>query len=186
MSIMSATSSSHGKARGRSWEYIHSAALTCPVRTPKLAAEITGSCSRRERLPQQKKPRKSFSLSNVTQISPGAWQISHPFLGENEIIGSYLLEGQNELAVIEPGPGSMVESLLESIREAGFDPQEVTHILATHVHLDHAGSAGTLVRQLPRAQVYAHEKGVPHLLEPTKCYATASPTPVPRLKLPSG
>ena len=86
-------------------------------------------------------------MSNVTQISPGAWQISHPFLGENEIIGSYLLAGRNELAIIDPGPGSMVESLFESINEAGFDPQDVTHILATHVHLDHAGSAGTLVRQ---------------------------------------
>jgi len=113
-------------------------------------------------------------LSNVTQLSPAAWQISHPFLGENEIIGSYLLAGRNELAVIDPGPGSMVESLLESIREAGFDPQEVTHILATHVHLDHAGSTGTLVRQLPRAQVYVHSKGAPHLLDTTRVVASAS------------
>ena len=90
-------------------------------------------------------------MSNVTQIGPGAWQISHPFLGENEIVGSYLLAGQNELAIIDPGPGSMVESLLASIREAGFDPQEVTHILATHIHLDHAGSAGTLVQAITRS-----------------------------------
>ncbi|HYB00850.1 MAG TPA: hypothetical protein VED37_11585 [Ktedonobacteraceae bacterium] len=56
-------------------------------------------------------------MSNVTQISPGAWQISHPFLGENEIIGSYLLAGQNELAIIDPGPGSIVDSLLQSERQ---------------------------------------------------------------------
>jgi glyoxylase-like metal-dependent hydrolase (beta-lactamase superfamily II) len=113
-------------------------------------------------------------LSNVTQISSGAWQISHPFLGENEIIGSYLLAGRNELAIIDPGPGSMVESLLTSIQAVGFDPQEVTHILATHVHLDHAGAAGTLVRQLPRAQVYVHGKGAPHLLDTAKVVASAS------------
>ncbi len=113
-------------------------------------------------------------MSNVTQISPGAWQISHPFLGENEIIGSYLLAGRSELAIIDPGPGSMVESLLDSIQEVGFDPQEVTHILATHVHLDHAGAAGTLVRQLPRAQVYVHSKGAPHLLDTAKVVASAS------------
>lgn len=113
-------------------------------------------------------------MSNVTQISAGVWQISHPFLGENEIIGSYLLAGQNELAIIDPGPGSMVESLLESIREVGFDPQEVTHILATHVHLDHAGAVGTLVRLLPMSQVYAHSKGAPHLLDTTKVVASAS------------
>src|SRR5260370_16883311 len=129
MSMMSAASASIVKERVRSWESIHSAALTCPVRTPKLAAEITCSCSRRQRLSQQKKPRKSFSLSNVTQISPGAWQISHPFLGENEIIGSYLLEGQNELPLIDPEPATLVEPFLNSITEPGLDPQLLTHLL---------------------------------------------------------
>lgn len=122
-------------------------------------------------------------MSNVTQISPGAWQISHPFLGENEIIGSYLLAGRDELAIIDPGPGSMVDSLLTSIQAVGFDPQEVTHILATHVHLDHMGAAGTLVRQLPRAQVYAHSKGAPHLLDTAKVVASASRIFGERMKL---
>ena len=121
-------------------------------------------------------------MSNVTQISPDAWQISHPFLGENEIVGSYLLAGQNQLAIIDPGPGSMIESLLASIREAGFDPEDVTHILATHIHLDHAGAVGTLVRQLPGAQVYVHEKGAPHLLDTSKVVASASRIYGKRLK----
>jgi hypothetical protein len=51
-------------------------------------------------------------LSNVTQLSPGTWQISHLFLGEPEIVGSYLLAGGNDLAIVDPGPGSTVESLL--------------------------------------------------------------------------
>ena len=84
-------------------------------------------------------------MSHVIELSPGTWQISHPFLGENEIIGSYLLTGGNELAIVDPGPGNVVDSLLDAIREAGFEPEDVTHILATHVHLDHAGAAGTLV-----------------------------------------
>ncbi|HZS75569.1 MAG TPA: MBL fold metallo-hydrolase [Ktedonobacteraceae bacterium] len=113
-------------------------------------------------------------MSNVTQLRPGTWQISHLFLGEPEIVGSYLIAGNNELAIIDPGPESVLDSLLDAIREAGFDPQDVTHILATHVHLDHAGSCGTLVRQLPRAQVYAHSKGVPHLLDTSKVVASAT------------
>lgn len=113
-------------------------------------------------------------MSNVTQLSPGTWQISHPFLGEPEIIGSYLLAGGNDLAIIDPGPGSVLESLLASIREAGFDPRDVTHILATHVHLDHAGATGSLVRQLPRARVYVHSKGAPHLLDTSKVVASAA------------
>src|SRR6266487_3637429 len=182
-STMSATSTSIVKARARSWVSIHSVALTCPALTLKRAAEITCFCSRKRKRYQRKKRRGSLLLSNVTRIGTGAWQISHPFLGENEIIGSYLLAGQNELVIIDPGPGSMVESLLESIREAGFDPQNVTHILITHVHLDHAGSVGTLVRQLPRAQVYAHKKGAPHLLDTTKVVASASRIYGERMKL---
>lgn len=113
-------------------------------------------------------------MSHVTQLSPGTWQISHPFLGEHEIVGSYLLAGGNDLVIIDPGPGSMLESLFASIREAGFEPRDVTHILATHIHLDHAGATGSLVRQLPNAQVYVHGKGAPHLLDTSKVVASAS------------
>lgn len=113
-------------------------------------------------------------MSSVTSISPGVWNISLPFLGEEQIIGSYLLSGGNDLVLIDPGPESMIEPLLKSIREAGFDPEDVTHILATHVHLDHAGAAGALVRRLPRAQVYVHSKGAPHLLDTTKVVASAT------------
>jgi glyoxylase-like metal-dependent hydrolase (beta-lactamase superfamily II) len=110
---------------------------------------------------------------SVIQYNPGTWQISLPFQGEKDIIGSYMLIGGNELALIDPGPQTTLEALLTGIREAGFDPQEVTHILATHIHLDHAGSAGSLMHYMPRAKVYAHSKGAPHLLDPSKVMASA-------------
>ncbi len=113
-------------------------------------------------------------MSNVTQLRAGTWQISHPFQGEPEIVGSYLIAGANELAIVDPGPESMMDSLLASIREAGFEPRDVTHILATHVHLDHSGGVGSLVRHTPRAQVYAHGLGAPHLLDTTKVVASAT------------
>lgn len=113
-------------------------------------------------------------MSTVTKLSPGAWQISLPFLGEHEIVGSYLLAGNNELAVIDPGPGSMLEPLLASIHEAGFEPHDVTHILATHIHLDHTGGAGSLLRHTPKAQVYVHGLGAPHLLDTSKVVASAT------------
>jgi glyoxylase-like metal-dependent hydrolase (beta-lactamase superfamily II) len=113
-------------------------------------------------------------LSTVTQLSSGLWHISLPFLGENEIIGSYLLAGADDLAIIDPGPESMLEPLLASIEEAGFDPEDVTHIVATHVHLDHAGAAGSLVNRMPGARVFVHSKGAPHLLDPSKVVASAS------------
>lgn len=112
-------------------------------------------------------------MANVTLLGPGLWQISLPFQGESDIIGSYLLAGEQELAIIDPGPGSTYEALLAAIQEAGFAPQEVTHILLTHIHLDHAGATGTLLQHMPRAQVYVHSKGAPHLLDTSKLVASS-------------
>lgn len=113
-------------------------------------------------------------MATVTQLNPGVWQISLPFQDEPSIVGSYLLAGGNEIAIIDPGPGSMVDALLDSIREIGFDPKDVTHVLATHIHLDHAGATGTLLHHMPQAKVYAHSKGIPHLLDTSKVVASAT------------
>lgn len=112
-------------------------------------------------------------MTKVTQLRDGLWQISLPFQDEEEIIGSYLLAGNNELALIDPGPGSTLETLFEGIHAAGFDGQELTHILLTHVHLDHAGVAGSLARRVPKAQVLVHQFGEPHLLDTSRLVASA-------------
>lgn len=112
-------------------------------------------------------------MTKVMQLRPGLWKVSLPFQGEEGIVGSYLLEGNGELALIDPGPGSTLEALLDAIRMAGLDPQDLTHIFPTHVHLDHAGATGALVRRFPGAQVYVHSNGAPHLLDTTKLVASA-------------
>ncbi len=110
----------------------------------------------------------------VKQLASGLWQIDLPFLGQQEIIGSYLLAGSGEVALMDPGPSTTIEPLLDGIREAGFAPENVTHLLATHIHLDHAGSVGSLTKRLPNAKVYAHHKGAPHLLDTSKVVASAT------------
>jgi glyoxylase-like metal-dependent hydrolase (beta-lactamase superfamily II) len=112
--------------------------------------------------------------TDTWRLTSGTWQISLPFQGEHGIIGSYLLSGGDDLAIIDPGPGSTLEALLASLREAGFDPQQVTHLIATHIHLDHAGATGSLLRHMPRATVYVHSKGAPHLLDTSKVVASAA------------
>jgi len=86
-------------------------------------------------------------MTAVTKLSlstsPGVWQISLPFQGEEEIVGSYVIASKDELAVVDPGPASTADALLSALREAGFDPGNVTHLLLTHIHLDHAGAVGT-------------------------------------------
>lgn len=113
-------------------------------------------------------------MSIITQSSTGVRQFSLPFQGESGILGPYLLSGKDELALIDPGPGSTLEALLASLGEAGFSPEEVTHLLITHIHLDHAGAVGALVRALPRANVFVHSKGAPHLVDPSRLVASAA------------
>jgi glyoxylase-like metal-dependent hydrolase (beta-lactamase superfamily II) len=112
-------------------------------------------------------------LVAATQLRSGVWQISLPFLGEPGIVGSYLLNGGDEIALIDPGPGSMLEDQLAAIRESGLDPAQVTHLILTHIHLDHAGMTGSLLRYMPKATVYVHSKGAPHLLDTSKVVASA-------------
>jgi glyoxylase-like metal-dependent hydrolase (beta-lactamase superfamily II) len=113
-------------------------------------------------------------LDTVTQIHPNLWQISLPFLGEPGIIGSYLLASNHELALIDPGPTSTLDSLLSALQEAGFSPSDLTHILLTHIHLDHAGATGSLLQHAPNATVYVHGLGAPHLLNTERVVASAT------------
>lgn len=113
-------------------------------------------------------------MDAVTRYNSGTWLFSLPFQGETGIIGSYLLRGEQEIALIDPGPGSTYEALLSELQQAGIDPQDVTHILATHVHFDHAGATGTLLHHMPKAQVYVHSKGAPHLLDTSKLVDSAT------------
>jgi glyoxylase-like metal-dependent hydrolase (beta-lactamase superfamily II) len=107
------------------------------------------------------------------ETEPGTIQIDHNFRTLPGVIASYLLVGAGELTLVEAGPESTMETLLAGIRAAGFDPERITRIVVTHVHLDHAGAAGSLVRRLPHARVYVHPVGAPHLADPSKLLASA-------------
>ncbi len=117
-------------------------------------------------------------MTVVTKLSlgtrPGTWHLSLPFQNENGLLGPYILAGQNEVALIDPGPGITMPAMLTSLKEVGFEPRDVTHLLLTHIHLDHAGATGELIRRMPRATVYVHSNGAPHLVNPSKLIASAS------------
>jgi glyoxylase-like metal-dependent hydrolase (beta-lactamase superfamily II) len=88
-------------------------------------------------------------------------------------VAAYLLPEDEGWTLIETGPSSCRDSLLAAIARAGVAPAEIRHVLVTHIHLDHAGGVGALADALPRATFYAHELGVPHLVDPTKLIASA-------------
>ena len=96
------------------------------------------------------------------------------FLDQPEVIAAFLLRGRDEAALVEVGPASTIGTLLAAVDRAGAPRESVRHLLVTHVHLDHAGAAGRLLEYLPNARVYAHEIGVPHLVDPSRLVASAA------------
>lgn len=96
------------------------------------------------------------------------------FQGRPGVIASYLLEDAGERALIETGPASTIESLLAALATLNIDPDSISKLLVTHIHLDHSGAAGVWMRRFPRAHLYAHEIGMPHLVDPTKLIASAT------------
>jgi len=86
-------------------------------------------------------------------------------LGRDRVICAYEVDG----LVIDPGPASCVETLLEALGDT-----QPRVLLLTHIHLDHAGAAGTLARLFPELVVYVHRVGAPHLADPSKLLESAA------------
>jgi len=89
------------------------------------------------------------------------------------IIGSYLVETDDGLALFDCGPTTCLEHLRAGLAGRGVELANVGHLLLSHIHLDHAGAAGVLVREHPRLQVHVSEVGAPHLVDPARLEASA-------------
>ena len=94
-------------------------------------------------------------------------------LGYERVIGSYLLETEDGLALQDCGPSTCIPELKSGLAERGLELQDVRHLLLSHIHLDHAGAAGALVREHPGLQVHVSGIGAPHLVDPSRLEASA-------------
>lgn len=103
----------------------------------------------------------------------GVTRIDHGW-GAPGFIASYLVADRDALALVEAGPASTLPALLHGIRAAGHEPEALTDIFLTHIHLDHAAAAGHLARLAPRARVHVHALGAPHLVDPSRLLASAA------------
>jgi len=111
-------------------------------------------------------------MPQSTQLATDLVLIDTYYNQTPEGVGSYLLLG-DQPALIETGPTSTLETLLDGLRAAKVDARKLHAVAVTHIHLDHAGGAGALVRKFPHLVVYVHPVGAPHLIDPSKLLASA-------------
>jgi glyoxylase-like metal-dependent hydrolase (beta-lactamase superfamily II) len=94
------------------------------------------------------------------------------FQGTPGLIAAHVIESGGELALVETGPGSCREALVNGLQALGISPAEVRKVFVTHIHLDHSGGVGWWAQQ--GSQVYVHGRGAAHLIDPTKLIDSAT------------
>jgi len=106
-------------------------------------------------------------------IAPKTRVIDVEYLGNPRAIAACLLEGDGTVAIVDPGPTSALTTLRSKLDQLGIGVAGIDTILLTHVHLDHAGATGSLVRENPRIRVYVHERGAQHMTNPERLLESA-------------
>src|SRR5688500_13858822 len=96
------------------------------------------------------------------------------FLGRPGIIATGFLHGADGVAIIDPGPATCLTTLEAALESRGFAWDAGRAVLATHIHLDHAGAAGHVLKAARAARLYVHERGAPHMVDPTRLIASAT------------
>jgi len=95
------------------------------------------------------------------------------FGGRPHAVGVYVVETNHGLALFDCGPTSTLPALEAGLAEHGLRVEDIRHLLLSHIHLDHAGAAGPLVRRHPGLTVWVSEIGAPHLVDPSRLERSA-------------
>lgn len=109
-----------------------------------------------------------------SRITNKTFMIDTVGLGNPNTVAVYVVKGTRKTAVIDCGYASSYGNVMQSLRQLGIEPSRVDYLIPTHVHLDHAGATGHLLRHMPRAKVVAHESAIPHLVDPTRLVESAT------------
>jgi glyoxylase-like metal-dependent hydrolase (beta-lactamase superfamily II) len=96
------------------------------------------------------------------------------FRGSSRVIATAVLMGADGVTLVDPGPTSCLHALEAGLKQRGCSLRDVRTLLLTHIHLDHAGAAGTIAERVPGLRVYVHERGAPHMIDPAKLLASAT------------
>jgi glyoxylase-like metal-dependent hydrolase (beta-lactamase superfamily II) len=112
-------------------------------------------------------------VSVLDALPDGVTGIDTHMGGVSEITAGYLVRAERP-ALIETGPSKVAAAVADGVGRAGLPPEDLSWIVVTHVHLDHAGGVGDLVRTFPNATVVVHPAGARHLVDPERLLASSA------------
>ena len=114
----------------------------------------------------------TYDHISVTEYDGGILAIDAGFVPQH-MVACYLLEAASEVAFIEVGFNSSTPRLMKVLEARGWKPEDVRYVIVTHIHLDHAGGAGSLMQLLPNATFLVHPYGARHMVDPSRLEAGA-------------
>ena len=109
---------------------------------------------------------------HTKQVGKNLYMVDLATGGFEHLISSYIITGEKPF-LVESGPTSSVQNLLSGLKELNIRFEDVQYLAVTHVHLDHGGGAGTLLKFLPNAKVLVHPKGMQHLIDPERLWLSS-------------
>jgi len=131
---------------------------------------------------------------HTKEIGKNLFQVELETGGFKNLICSYIIKGAKTI-LVESGPTSSVPKLVSGLKELNINFEDVEYVAVTHVHLDHGGGAGTLLKFLPNAKVLVHPRGMSHLINPERLWSSSQavlgfvseifgkPEPVPKERI---
>lgn len=110
----------------------------------------------------------------MSVLAPSVRYLDLRFQGVPAVIATAVLDAPSGVALVDPGPASCLGALRQGLSAMGIGVGDLAAVLLTHIHLDHAGATGSLVRENPRLAVYVHERGAPHVVDPRRLVDSAT------------
>lgn len=112
-------------------------------------------------------------IPGLFPIDDGVTLLDLLFRGSPSAVGAYLLTGNGDAVLVETGPASTRDMLEEMVRQAGLGMEDISRLIVTHIHLDHAGAAGVLMRDYPHLRLSVHQQAAPFLVSVERLWNSA-------------
>ena len=110
-------------------------------------------------------------MVEITELKGDIWQVDLEERGEPGSTAGYFIKGDRDWMLLETGPASSAENILEAAARIGIAHQQVKHMGVTHIHIDHAGGLGTMCCYFSEAKLWVHPRGIKHMIDPTRLIA---------------